>query len=212
MAGSVPARRMDGYKGIWFELGQKSEHGDKYSGGLGTYTANHAPMAVYSAKADKTFFVYGGTPARDQRRLLVMVSYYDHKTGQVPRPAVVMDKSPVNDPHDNPALNIDRQGHLWVFASGRGRVRPGVIFRSVEPYNIDSFDKIEEAEITYPQIWADGRGDSMLLFTKYTAGRELYWKTTADDRNWSEDHKLAGFGGHYQTSYQANGRTATFFN
>jgi len=146
-AGSAPARRIDGYKGIWFELGQKSEYGDKYSGGLGTYTANHAPMAVYSATADKTFFVYGGTPAKDQRSLLAMISYYDHKTGQVPRPVVVMDKSPVNDPHDNPALNIDRHGHLWVFVSGRGRTRPGAIYRSTEPYRIDSFEKIGEAEI-----------------------------------------------------------------
>ncbi|WP_297036043.1 hypothetical protein, partial [Thermogutta sp.] len=29
-----------GYRGIWFTLGQKTEWGDKYSGGLGTYTAN----------------------------------------------------------------------------------------------------------------------------------------------------------------------------
>ena len=169
-------------------------------------------MAVYSAEADKTFFVYGGTPASDQRRLLAMVSYYDHKTRQVPRPAVVMDKSPVNDPHDNPSLTIDRKGHLWVFVSGRGRTRPGVIFRSTAPYSIDSFERIEQAEITYPQIWSDKDGGSMLLFTKYTSGRELYWKTAGEDRKWSADHKLAGFGGHYQTSFHANGKTATFFN
>ena len=60
-AATPPSLRVEGYKGIWFTLGQMSEYGDKYSGGLGTYTANHAPMAVYSAKADKTFFVYGGT-------------------------------------------------------------------------------------------------------------------------------------------------------
>src|SRR5690606_38996912 len=34
----------DGYRGIWFTLGFKFEYGDKYSGGLGTYTANHQPM------------------------------------------------------------------------------------------------------------------------------------------------------------------------
>jgi hypothetical protein len=212
LAGPVPAKRIDGNKGIWFELGQKSQHGDKYSGGLGTYTANHAPMAVYSVEADKTFFVYGGTPAKDQRRLLAMVSYYDHKTRQVPRPAVVMDKSPVNDPHDNPALHIDRQGYLWVFVSGRGRTRPGVIYRSGAPYSIESFERIEQAEITYPQIWPDKDGGSMLLFTKYTAGRELYWKTAGADRAWGADQKLAGFGGHYQTSFHAGGKTATFFN
>src|SRR5262249_50645451 len=75
-----PAHRGDGYRGIWFTLGQFSKHGDKYSGGLGTYTANHTPMAVYSPEADKTFFTYGGTIA-GQRHLLIMASYYDHKTG-----------------------------------------------------------------------------------------------------------------------------------
>src|SRR3982751_1019467 len=72
----------DGYRGIWFTLGQFSKHGDKYSGGLGTYTANHNPMAVYSPAADKTFFTYGGT-RKGLRHLLIMASYYDHKTGRV---------------------------------------------------------------------------------------------------------------------------------
>ena len=31
-----------GYRGIWYTLGQvESEYGDKYSGGLGTYTVKH---------------------------------------------------------------------------------------------------------------------------------------------------------------------------
>ncbi len=56
-------KKADGYKGIWFTLGQVSEYGDKYSGGLGTYTVNHVPMAIYAPKVGKTFFVYGGTTA-----------------------------------------------------------------------------------------------------------------------------------------------------
>ena len=40
---------------------EKAEYGDKYSGGLGTYTAKHHPLAIYSEEANKTFFVYGGT-------------------------------------------------------------------------------------------------------------------------------------------------------
>ena len=47
----VSSLKDDGYRGIWFTLGQKSEFGDKYSGGLGTYTANHVPMAIYSKEA-----------------------------------------------------------------------------------------------------------------------------------------------------------------
>ena len=75
---SAQNAKADGYKGIWFTLGQFSEYGDKYSGGLGTYTANHIPIAIYSPEVKKTFFVYGGTTAKDQRHLLIMISYFDH--------------------------------------------------------------------------------------------------------------------------------------
>src|ERR1700732_1709860 len=75
-------QQADGYRGIWFTLGQFSQHGDKYSGGLGTCTANHLPMAVYAPAVDKTFFTYGGT-IKGQRHLLIMASYFDHKTGRV---------------------------------------------------------------------------------------------------------------------------------
>src|SRR5690554_2016171 len=54
------AIKEDGYRGIWFRLNQHFEYGPKYSGGLGTYTANHIPLAIYAEEVDKTFFVYGG--------------------------------------------------------------------------------------------------------------------------------------------------------
>ena len=47
-------RRISGYKGIWFTLGQFSDYGDKYSGGLGTYTAKHVPLAIYAPQVNKT--------------------------------------------------------------------------------------------------------------------------------------------------------------
>ena len=37
---------VDGYRGIWYTIKQGHEYGDKYSGGLGTYTMKHIPMAV----------------------------------------------------------------------------------------------------------------------------------------------------------------------
>ena len=114
-------RRIDGYKGIWFDLGQRSEFGSKYSGGLGTYTAKHQPIAVYAPTVEKTFFVYGGTTAGSERHLLAMASYYDHRSRTVPKPVVVHDKQGVDDPHDNPSLQIDESGCLWVYVSGRGR-------------------------------------------------------------------------------------------
>jgi hypothetical protein len=207
----APAPRAAGYRGIWFTLGQMTEYGDKYSGGLGTYTANHNPLAVYAAAVDKTFFVYGGSPA-GERSLLCLIGSYDHKTGKVARPWIVHNKAPVDDPHDNPSINLDPEGYLWVFISGRARARPGFIYRSVRPYDPSRFERIGEREITYPQPWhIPGRG-FLHLFTKYTAGRELYFATSADGRTWSPDAKLAGMGGHYQTSGARDGKVASFFN
>jgi hypothetical protein len=203
--------RIDGYRGIWFTLGQVSERGDKYSGGLGTYTANHLPMAVYSPKVGKTFFVYGGTTAAEERRLLCMIGWYDHATGRVPRPVVVHDKLKVNDPHDNPAVNLDAKGHVWVFVSGRGLSRPGFKYCSVAPYSIDGFERVEEREMTYPQVHVVPGEGFMHLFTKYTNGRELYWQTSADGRTWDSERKLAGMGGHYQVSGRHGGTIGTAF-
>ena len=207
----IESSRDDGYRGIWFTLGQRSEFGDKYSGGLGTYTANHVPLAIYVAEVDKTFFVYGGAK-RGQRHLLAMASYFDHRTGRVPRPTIVHDKHGVDDPHDNPSLAIDGQGHLWVFVSGRAQKRPGVIYRSVRPYSTEAFELVGQREFTYPQPrWIDGRG-FLFLFTKYTKGRELYFSTSPDGRVWTPDKKVVGIGGHYQTSHQSGQRVITAFN
>ncbi len=236
--------RADGYRGIWFTLGFKFEYGDKYSGGLGTYTANHQPMAVYAPAVNKTFFTWGGTPSRNRRQLVIMVSSYDHARGTVPRPVALYTDASVNDPHDDASLQIDRTGHIWVFKSGRGTRRPGIIFRSTRPYDIGEFECVARQEFTYPEIWhgpsadsisggsttpataADGEG-FFLLFTKYFPGtkhgqaRNLFWKTSADGRTWSEDRALAAFGGHYQTSGRWAGtgtdgrritKYATFFN
>jgi hypothetical protein len=201
----------NGYRGIWFTLGQKSEFGDKYSGGLGTYTANHVPMAIYSPQAKKTFFVYGGAK-QGKCYLLAMASYYDHERHIVPQPTIVHDKGGVDDPHDNPSLCIDEEGYLWVFVSGRGRVRPGFIYRSVQPYSTEAFELRSEREMTYPQPrWIEGRG-FLHLFTKYTKGRELYWSTSPDGKSWTPDQKFAGMGGHYQTSHQRGNRVFTAFN
>ncbi len=212
--------KADGYRGIWFELGKKYEYGDKYSGGLGTYTANHVPMAVYAEKADKTFFVYGG--AKGGRRILqAMVSYYDHERRIVPRPTVVHDwqsadpplrEQNVNDPHCNPSLSIDGDGHLWVFISGRGSRRLGLIYRSAEPYSIDEFELVRAWEMTYPQPWwIEGKG-MLLLFTKYTAGRELYWAVSRHGSRWTGERRFAGIGGHYQTSRLVGDGVITAFN
>ena len=136
---SMDNQTVDGYRGIWFALGQaRSGFGDKYSGGLGTYTMKHIPMAVYSPEADKTFFVYGGTPSEDRKYLLCMAGCYDHKTGMLRRPVVVFDKGVdgVIDPHDDPTIQLDKEGYVWVFVAGRANKRPGIRYRSKQPYDI----------------------------------------------------------------------------
>ncbi|MEP0843939.1 MAG: BNR-4 repeat-containing protein [Phycisphaerae bacterium] len=210
-----PNSKLDGYRGIWFSIGQANAWGPKYSGGLGTYTANHVPIAVYAPAVDKTFFVYGGVDEATGD-LLIMASWYDHATCTVPRPTVVYHKVGVNDPHDNAALLIDRDGRLWVFISGRGSARPGFIYKSTAPYSTDEFVHVLTDERTYPQPWYLDDGSNpprfVHLFTKYTAGRELYWATSADGATWSPHQKMAGFGGHYQTSMERNGKIGTAFN
>ncbi len=217
-AETVSAPTADGYRGIWFTLGQFSKYGDKYSGGLGTYTADHQPMAVYAPRVDKTFFTYGGT-IPGQRHLLIMVSCFDHKTGTVPRPVIVCDKMGVDDPHDDASINIDDQGYIWVFISGRNVVRLGLKYRSREPFSIAAFDRVEEKVMTYPQAWyLPGQG-WFHFFTKYAPvsrpgfwARELYWQTSADGKAWTVDQKLAGFGGHYSSSGVCGNKIASFFN
>lgn len=201
-----------GYKGIWFTLGQFSEFGDKYSGGLGTYTANHIPIAIYSREVNKTFFVYGGTTSKEEKHLLIMISYFDHQKKVVPKPVIVYDKMGVNDPHDNASISIDDQGYIWVFVSGRGKVRPGFIFKSTAPYSIDGFEHIVQKEMTYPQPWWRKGEGFLYLFTKYTNGRELYWSTSPDGKTWAPDQKLAGMGGHYQVSNFDGKKLVSVFN
>ncbi len=211
--------KVDGYRPIWFELGQKYQHGDKYSGALGTYTAKHVPLAIYAEAVDKTFFVYGGTPSEDKRYLLCMIGEYDHESGRVSKPTVVHDKMGVDDPHDNPSLLIDDEGYLWVFVSGRGRRRPGFKYKSKAPYDINAFEQVSEEEMTYPQPWKTQHG-FFHFFTKYTGVRQLYFETSKDGVNWTEDQMLAAIpvnederSGHYQTSNAFDGRiVGTFFN
>lgn len=203
---------MDGYWGIWyFNQKVETEYVYKYSGGLGTYCAKHIPMAVYAPEVNKTFFVYGGRKA-DENTLLEMVSFYDHATGTVPKPVMLIDKK-TTDAHDNPVLSIDDQGHLWVFASAHGTGRPAYIFRSVEPYSIETFEQIHEFNYSYPQPWfIPGKG-FLFLHTRYGQGRRLFWMTSPDGRTWDEGSMLAHIDeGHYQLSWPWKDNVGTAFN
>jgi hypothetical protein len=117
------------------------------------------------------------------------------------------------DHHDNPALMLDSNGYVWVFVSAHGMVRPAYIYRSTEPYSIDSFDLISETNFSYPQPWyIEGRG-FLFLHTRYIEGRHLYFMTSPNGVTWSEPQKLAAIDqGHYQVSWIYKGKVGTAFN
>ncbi len=204
--------RMDGYKGIWYSSGPLLEFGYRFSGGTATFDSRYRPVAVYSPEVKKTFFVYGGTTSADERHLLIMVSYFDHRYHVVPNPVMVFDKMGVREPHDNASLSIDSNGYLWIFVSGRYRTRSGLIFKSSKPYSIESFDKIKEWEMICPQPWwIEGYG-LVLMFSRVTNGQELYFSSSRDGIIWDECQKLAGMGGHLQVSGVFGKKLVTVFD
>lgn len=227
-------RKDDGYRGIWYSnQPSNDEYVFKYSGGLGTYPANHYPFSVYAPKVNKTFFCYGGTN-REGKTLLHEISYYDHKTGMVPRPTILLDKK-TDDAHDNPVINIDDKGYIWIFSTSHGTERPSYIHRSSKPYDIEHFDLINATKeedgketplnnFSYLQSWhAQGKG-FLNLFTHYETNvvkgypkkprRTISYMSSSDGIKWSQWKDLAAIEeGHYQTSGQfGNNKVATTFN
>jgi hypothetical protein len=141
-----------------------------------------------------------------------MVSYYDHATGKVPRPTILMDKQS-DDAHDNPVIALDDAGYVWVFASAHGTSRPAYIFKSAAPYAIDAFTQVLKTNFSYPQPWFISKQGFLFLQTRYKEGRGLCWQTSADGFTWSEPHPLAHIDeGHYQISWPHGGNVGTAFN
>ena len=198
--------------GLWSKYGQPLEYGYKYSGGMGTFSSYHEPVAIYSEVARKTFFVYSGTSKSTESHLQIMVSFYDHKTHKVPKPVIVYDKMGVSDPQDNASITIDHQGYIWIFVSGRERTRPGIVFKSEAPYSIESFKQLYKGELILPQPWWISDSCMMLLHTEIKGERGLYWSKTKDGKIWSESKPLAFMGGGYQLSAARGKRLITVFN
>ncbi|WP_321476086.1 BNR-4 repeat-containing protein [uncultured Paludibaculum sp.] len=199
----------DGYRGIWyFNQPSKDKYVYKYSGGFATYPQQHAPIAIYSKEAHKTFFCYGGS-LKSKPELLHMVSYFDHKTGTVPRPTILLNKH-TDDAHDNPTLSIDDDGYLWIFSSSHGTSRPSYIHRGSKPYSIDRFERVLESNFSYTQPWFVPHKGFLFLHTRYrplgggrsASGRALYSMSSLDGFSWTKPRELAFTGqGHYQISW-----------
>ncbi len=224
----------DGYRGIWYFIGQRQgQYRYKYSGGLSTYPANHHPFAVYAPSVQKTFFCYGGSSTGENPSLLHEVGYFDHLTGMVSRPTIVLDKQ-TNDAHDNPVLNIDKHGYIWLFSTSHGTDRPSFTHKSKQPYNISSFERIRAMRIvdrdtvpfdnfSYLQSHYNSDHGFLHLMTHYDRGvlkygsnkarRTISYITSTDGIHWSELKDIAHIEeGHYQTSGQHKNKVGTSFN
>lgn len=210
---AAPLPKDDGYRGIWY-YNQPSgdQYAYKYSGGLGTFPHQQLPIAYYSKTANKTFFCWGGA-VKGKNELLHMVSYYDHATGLVPRPRILLNKQ-TDDAHDNPVLTLDADGYLWVFSNAHGTARPAYVHRSTRPYAIDDFERVLETNYSYAQPWHFPALGFLLMHTRYEdKGRSLYWMTSRDGRTWEEPRLLARVAlGHYQISGRLGARVGTVFN
>ncbi len=210
---AAPLDKDTGYRGIWYS---NQPTGDqyvyKYSGGFATYPQQQSPIAIYCPEVRKTFFCYGGT-AEGRQELLHMVSYFDHTTGRVPRPRILLDKK-TDDAHDNPVMAVDEQGHIWIFSNAHGTARPAFVHRSVRPYSIDEFELVWEGNFSYGHPWWIPGAGFLFLHTRYVdKGRSLFWTTSLDGRTWEQPQRLARIElGHYQITCQSGKRVATAFN
>jgi hypothetical protein len=209
----TPLEKDDGYRGIWYyNQPSKDEFVYKYSGGFATYPQQQSPIAIYSKAANKTFFCYGGT-VKGKQELLHMVSYYDHATGQTPRPRILLNKK-TEDAHDNPVMSIDEAGYVWIFSNSHGTARPSFIYRGTKPYSIDEFDLMWQGNFSYGHPWRIPGAGFLFLHTRYeNGGRSLFWMTSPDGAKWGEPQMLARVDlGHYQITAQEGARVATAFN
>ncbi len=218
--------KAEGYRGIWY-MNQPSndEYVYKYSGGLGTYCAKHKPFAVYCEQVSKTFFCFGGTTKDNNRRLLHMVSYFDHDTKTVPRPTILLDKN-TSDAHDNPVISVDSKGYIWIFSTSHGTSRPSYIHRSVKPYDVSEFKIVPATRLdggqrqpitnfSYMQMWHKPDRGFLAFFTRYgyPAKRTLCFMSSSDGLNWSRWQRLAAIDdGHYQVSGIGSRKAGSMFN
>jgi len=230
-----------GYRGVWYQnqrLG--GEYVFKYSGGLGTYCAKHRPFAVYRPEVNKTFFCYGGVDEAyhtrhfdflsksniDRKRsddaIHHMVSYYDHGTGEVPRPTVLLNKQ-THDAHDNPVISVDDDGYIWIFSTAHGTLRDAFVHRSTKPYDIGAFERVRPyrkvkgrkttiTNFSYMQAWHIPGEGFVQFFTWYKDGRSAYFAFSKDGTEWSWVNISSIQHGHYQISAANATKAATSFN
>lgn len=235
-------KQTDGYRGAWY-FNQRigGEYIYKYSGGLGTYCAKHKPFAVHCPEVQKTFFCYGGVntnyietfrkelssgnldSGKPEGAICHLVAYFDHKTGMVPKPTVLLDKRTF-DAHDNPVITVDDAGYIWILSTAHGNLRPAFVHKSRKPYDISEFERISPfrminqkkepiTNFSYMQVWHVPKQGFVYFFTKYDGWRrETCFATSTDGIEWSWSQLADIEEGHYQISAASVDKAATAFN
>ena len=145
-----PARRIDGYKGIWFTLGQfyGKGTGDKaYSPNINT-----ARFSLRRQVFRRSWHLHGKAHAAGDLlcggRQDLLCLRWNHRAERAasvmhgflltitqthgPRPSSFTINRASTIPTTTQAWRSIRRA-LWVFVSGRARVRPGFKYRSVKP-------------------------------------------------------------------------------
>jgi hypothetical protein len=150
-----------------------------------------------------------------------MVSYYDHSTGMVPRPTILLDKG-TGDAHDNPVISMDDEGYIWIFSTAHGTGRPAYIHRSKMPYDIDEFEPVNVTKdggkpmdnFSYMQAWHFPAAGFVCFFTHYgdPAARTNFFMSSPDGVQWKWIRLAAIHQGHYQISAVSGNKAASAFN
>jgi hypothetical protein len=195
------------YNGISYHHQQYFSGVTKYGGGLATYTEMHRPMAIHDAEAGKTFFVYG---ADDHGVLGIFMGCFNHELGALCSPRRVLRKNGVFDPHDNAALSQDSDGFLWVAVSGRGTIRDGRLFRSLQARSIEhGFIEVASFAFTYPQVWWTPSRGLVLIHTRYSNEREVH--VSFDPAGADPGPRLIG-GPHYAITHAVGDHIVLAYN
>ena len=199
--------KADGFRGLWYYNQRiKGPYKFKYSGGLGTAFEANVPMAVYAKEVDKTFFSWGGADELNTT-LYHCISYFDHKTGLVARPTIVVDKRTI-DAHDTPVINIDEKGYIYLISPSHGKTRPSCIAKSSRPYDISHFDIVWTGNFSYTQPWFVKGEGCLLINTVYNTDGEWqrlnYLSSSKDGKTWTPNKSFVFIeDGDYIRSWQA---------
>src|SRR5690349_12063301 len=205
----------NGFYGIWYAVGETGDqYAYKYSGGLATYTHQTSPLAIYSATANKTFFVYGGTNGTGNS-LRNYISYYDHATGMLARPREVRNVGG-NDNHKNITLTIDDAGFLWVYGNSHGNSGTGNMYKSAQPYSITDFTELPmssvfnnnagQPKLAYSNAFSQAGSGLMAVYNVYDDGRAVHVATSPNGTTWTDQKLFDTEQGHYTLARQ-NGNT-----